>query len=323
MKNILQTNFQLSTLLLIGFFASGTVMGQTPIVTAYGQHYGGQVVYHYQLINNSPYAIKALWIGYDTLNDNNRDNNVWELKEYPSGTIDRSIPPASVTTPQGWEAMRISQEETPGHVIVWGVGEGNTPRLQPGQTLSGMSIKLDRTDDNYVKGHANIHYSNLPMTEFITVPLQRLDTTPPTLSIALSPNILRTTEKHVPITATITVSDDYDLAPEIKLESITANESPGHEGIKDAQFGTDDRQFLLKADRRLKAGRIYTVTYSATDGSGNKTMASATVTVPHDQGDKEREGKGKGDGKKEEHERGKSDSSEGRSSENKPFWKFW
>jgi hypothetical protein len=32
------------------------------------------------------------------------------------------------------------------------------------------------------------------------------------------------------------------------------------------------------------AGRIYTVTYSATDASGNKATASATVTVPHDQG---------------------------------------
>jgi hypothetical protein len=32
------------------------------------------------------------------------------------------------------------------------------------------------------------------------------------------------------------------------------------------------------------AGRIYTVTYSATDASGNKATASATVIVPHDQG---------------------------------------
>ncbi|MEQ1838501.1 MAG: hypothetical protein ABL858_09255 [Candidatus Nitrotoga sp.] len=30
-------------------------------------------------------------------------------------------------------------------------------------------------------------------------------------------------------------------------------------------------------------GRVYTLTYSATDGSGNKSTASTTVTVPHDQ----------------------------------------
>jgi hypothetical protein len=54
---------------------------------------------------------------------------------------------------------------------------------------------------------------------------------------------------------------------------------------KDVQPGTDDRLFQLKAERKEdnKAGRIYTVTYSATDGSGNKTTASAPVTVLHDE----------------------------------------
>lgn len=91
--------------------------------------------------------------------------------------------------------------------------------------------------------------------------------------------------KLVPIVATITVKDDYDPAPEIKLESITANEPLESEDIKDAQIGTDDRQFKLKAERegKNKAGRIYTVTYSATDGSGNKATATATVVVPHDE----------------------------------------
>ena len=48
---------------------------------------------------------------------------------------------------------------------------------------------------------------------------------------------------------------------------------------------------MLRAERegKNKAGRIYTVTYSATDASGNKTTASATVTVPHDE--KEHEGR--------------------------------
>ena len=82
------------------------------------------------------------------------------------------------------------------------------------------------------------------------------------------------------------MKDDYDPQPEIKLESITANEVLEKEDIKGALIGTDDRQFQLKAERegKNKAGRIYTVTYSATDGSGNKSIASATVTVPHDLG---------------------------------------
>ena len=53
-----------------------------------------------------------------------------------------------------------------------------------------------------------------------------------------------------------------------------------------AQPGTDSRKFLLRAER----GMVYTVTYSATDGSGNKSTASATVTVPHDQDERARPG---------------------------------
>jgi hypothetical protein len=92
------------------------------------------------------------------------------------------------------------------------------------------------------------------------------------------------------------VKDDYDPQPEVRLESITANEVLDKDDIKDAQLGTDDRSFKLrpergrrndeqeKTDRIAKQlGRIYTVTYSATDASGNKATASATVTVPHDQ----------------------------------------
>ena len=30
-------------------------------------------------------------------------------------------------------------------------------------------------------------------------------------------------------------------------------------------------------------GRVYTVTYEATDAAGNSSEASATVTVPHDE----------------------------------------
>jgi hypothetical protein len=49
---------------------------------------------------------------------------------------------------------------------------------------------------------------------------------------------------------------------------------------------------MLKADRdgRNKAGRVYTVIYSATDASGNKATASATVTVTHDERGREERG---------------------------------
>lgn len=283
MKTLLIVKLQLIGLSCMAFLACSPAMAQSPVVKVYGEHYGGKVVYHYQVINSSSYVINSVRIGYDTRNDNIRDNDVWELKEYPTGTVDRNTPPASVTSPPGWEAMRISQEEIPGHVINWSVIDDNSPRLLPGQTLGGMSIKLDRTDDNYVMGHAYIFFESRPETDDLTVSMQRLDTTSPTLTVTLNPNVLHPNDKLVPIIATISVKDDYDPAPEIKLESITPSELCERGDIRDATLGTDDRQFMLKAESKNKAGRTYTVIYSATDATGNKSIATATVTVLHDE----------------------------------------
>jgi len=77
--------------------------------------------------------------------------------------------------------------------------------------------------------------------------------------------------------------DDFDHLPEVKLESITANEPLEPGDIRDASFGIDDRYIKLRAHHNGASDRIYTVIYSATDASGNQTLASATVTVPHEQ----------------------------------------
>lgn len=265
-------------------------MAQPPVnVGVYAEHYGGKLVYHYRVVNNGPDNIAAVWIGYDSKNDNNNYNDVMELVELPSGwNFNSGIPPGSVTSPPGWHAYVITPEGMPGNVIAWEVIDNNSPRLVSGQTFTGMSITLDKADANYVTSHADIHFSNkrqYPTT--LTVPLERLDTTPPILSVTLTPTKLWPPNgKLVPITATISVKDDYDPAPEIKLESITPSELSAPDDIQDATLGTDDRQFMLKATRdgNNKAGRVYTVIYSATDASGNQSIATATVTVPHDQG---------------------------------------
>lgn len=44
-------------------------------------------------------------------------------------------------------------------------------------------------------------------------------------------------------------------------------------------FDADDRQLILGAESEGKISQIYTVTYSATDGSGNKTLVIAMVRV--------------------------------------------
>jgi len=274
------------------FVSTGLAMAQPPVnVGVYAEHRGGKVVYHYRMTNNSQDNIASVRIGYDSKNDDDNYNTVWELLEPPSGwLLTGSIPPASATSPPGWHVYVIVTEDGETLSIVWKVVDKYSPRLLPSQTFTGMSVMLDKADANYITGHAFIRFPDkIQKPASLTVPLERLDTTPPTLSVTLNPTTLwPPNDKLVPITATITVKDDYDPEPEIKLESITASETLSADDIQDAQLGTDDRSFSLAAKRagNNMAGRIYTVTYSSTDASGNKATASATVTVPHDQGKK-------------------------------------
>ena len=117
------------------------------------------------------------------------------------------------------------------------------------------------------------------------------------ISVSVTPDMLwPPNHKMVEITADVVVSDCCNSGSTIILTSITSNEPDDAKGngdgntvddIQGADFGTEDYDFLLRAERAGSGdGRIYTITYTATDASGNSASASATVTVPHDQGKK-------------------------------------
>lgn len=120
-----------------------------------------------------------------------------------------------------------------------------------------------------------------------------VDTTPPALVLSATPALLwPPNHQFVPVTITVTSTDVCDSNPAIRLVSITSNEAADAPGsgntspdVRGATFGTDDRQFELRAERSGRGtGRIYTITYEAEDRSGNKTTRSVTVTVPKSQG---------------------------------------
>jgi hypothetical protein len=116
-----------------------------------------------------------------------------------------------------------------------------------------------------------------------------VDTTPPTFTLSLSADTLwPPNHRMVRITANIVVTEACDPDPQVRLVSITSNEPDEGLGdgdmpndVQEAAFGTDDREFLLRAERSgLGSGRVYTVTYEVRDGSGNFTTRVATVRVP-------------------------------------------
>lgn len=112
------------------------------------------------------------------------------------------------------------------------------------------------------------------------------DKTPPTLSLSPSPaSLWPPNHKMVTVTLAVTVKDDVDPNPVVKLVSVTCDDGcDPSQDIVGAATNTDDRQFQLRADRSGSgSGRTYTITYSAKDASGNATTKTTTVTVPHDQ----------------------------------------
>jgi len=118
------------------------------------------------------------------------------------------------------------------------------------------------------------------------------DTTAPELSLSVSPSVIGpVNHKLVPVMVSIMTADVCDPNVEIRLVSIESNEGDladgsGHTSpdIQGATFETDDREFLLRAERTgTGTGRIYTITYEAEDASGNVTVGMTTVLVPKSQ----------------------------------------
>jgi len=118
------------------------------------------------------------------------------------------------------------------------------------------------------------------------------DNTPPTLLVQLSSATLwPPNHRMVNVHAAVAAEDDCGSTTVI-LESIISNEpddtpdaGDGNtvNDIRDAEFGTADFDFRLRAERAGSGfGRTYTVAYTATDCSGNSTTESPQVSVPHD-----------------------------------------
>jgi len=122
------------------------------------------------------------------------------------------------------------------------------------------------------------------------------DTTEPDLSVSVSPDTLwPPNHKMTPIAPTVTVSDICSLSIIPQLTSITMNEGAETNAFDpnydyDAAAGDtsndimidDNGKIYLRAERAgNNSGRIYTITFTATDASGNTSTSSAEVTVPH------------------------------------------
>jgi len=127
-----------------------------------------------------------------------------------------------------------------------------------------------------------------------TVDITVSDTTPPALVVLADPLILWPPNHELhEVHSVVVVTDICDPDPDVVLTSLTSSEPDNGTGdgdtvddIQGADIGSDDRDFLLRAERAGNGdGRFYTAVYNTTDASGNSTDGLAQVRVPHDQGD--------------------------------------
>jgi hypothetical protein len=118
-----------------------------------------------------------------------------------------------------------------------------------------------------------------------TVTVTTVDTASPSMTVRMEPDVLAPANEQLRwVNAVIDVNDACDVeTPSVQLLSITSNGyllDTRSGDLAQADFGTDDRAFQLKASLHNRSGpRIYTVTYRATDGAGNTTESSAEVLV--------------------------------------------
>lgn len=277
-------------------------------ITGIGIHYGGYVEYRYTIKNMGTKNVSRIRLGYSYA-DNRGFKGFSDWPEDPTVTLpllSQWIPAPYIASPEGWGGRLFAFDHEVNSMDGVGVEwieasyvkqqfpmlstTTNAPRFYPGGKAiapSGFSnefsLRVQKADAAYMNGYAYVVYGN----NWIYIPIEKLDTTPPKLTLALTPNVIGPGEKLVTINASIAVNDDIDPAPEIRLESITSNQITEAEDIR-ARLKTDARQFTLSAKSSSKTGRIYTVTYSATDASGNRTTSSATVTALHDNRDGEK-----------------------------------
>ena len=115
------------------------------------------------------------------------------------------------------------------------------------------------------------------------------DTEPPVVTLSVTPDVLWSpNHKMIPITPTVTATDNVDPSPRVELVGVTMTEPDDAQGdghtVNDVEL-TPDGQIFVRSERSGKGGsRVYTITFRATDAAGNTAFASATVVVPKSQG---------------------------------------
>jgi hypothetical protein len=168
---------------------------------------------------------------------------------------------------------------------------GAQPILSTTLPGSAASVIIDQEGETTLTFFARDQAGNTEQSKTLVI---KLDKTPPTLDCRVNPNRLwPPNHKLVSVTATVQVTDALSGAAGFLLTAVDSDETDDGQGdgnqpndIQGFQLGTPDRTGQLRAERAGGGdGRVYTLTYQATDQAGNSQTCAAEVNVPHDASD--------------------------------------
>lgn len=148
------------------------------------------------------------------------------------------------------------------------------------------SFDISAEGESVVQYRSTDLFGNIEDAQAVTV---KIDKSAPTLNVSFNTSV-ETGKDHalIPIKALVEGEDTLSGLEKIELVSITSNQSDNGKGdgntiqdIQEADFGTYDTDFLLRAERSGSGDRVYTVTYKAWDHAGNSVIQSNQIIVKH------------------------------------------
>lgn len=251
------TRLALLAVLLIPALDAAAAQDYAARVVTYAEHQGGNLIYHYELRNNGSAEIRRFMVGCDCRwpLDAIPELQVLPVGATPVKTDDvgtwYDLPAEATAQPAGWRARLFRPAGMTGHWIEWYAPGARGSGAAPGRSLGGFRIVVPGTEEAYLTGT----FTAFPegTRNGVAAALALLDTTAPSLSLeARAAAVDAGASAAVRVVAT--AKDDRDPEPRVVVESMS------------------------RAD--TSAGPAYLVVYSATDASGNRTVASTRVPLP-------------------------------------------
>lgn len=280
------------------------------VINAYGIHSGNNIVYRYQIVNNSDSFISGVDLGTQEKPIGGVESGMpglpWERMPWAlSDDFENAYTPLPRSQCKPFVGMDCKVAFNPEYYPVstlFTLSSLNIPLPSGGyskayyirpKTLSSVAeITIPRAYQSlgYLTARGRIYLlvddnTRNPDGSIMTdayISFTKLDTTAPTLSVTMSPAVIYTNQlgKAISVTANLSSPDDYDPAPEIKLIKVTALGGLTPLDIKGALPNTDDRTFSITPSGTLTGiGQQYLFHYSAMDASGNQKISVGRVTV--------------------------------------------